>query len=123
MTGTGKAVVGALKKADQSKNRLLRVHEAVITQRKVLELAKKASPGSQRTETAIEPRETLQSALKNFEENPADFTQVFGLLKALMLSGDYTTEYTEVDNELVGLLMLTTTGLEEIALSLLGRQP
>lgn len=117
IAGIGKAIVGALSEPEKTKNRLLHVHEAVVTQRGILELAKKASPGSEWHETFIDPKVEFQSALKSFEETPADFSLVFRLLKAGMLSGDYASEYTDVDNDLVGLPLLSAPALENIALS------
>lgn len=45
IAGIGKAVAGTLVNADKTKNRVLHIQETVVSQVKVLDLAKTAAPG------------------------------------------------------------------------------
>ncbi|KAH8744001.1 hypothetical protein F5883DRAFT_722431 [Diaporthe sp. PMI_573] len=110
----GKAVAGALNAPEATKNRNLLIHDTILTQAKVLAIAKKYSPPAvQWTETRVDAQQELEQALKNLEKGPTDFNLIFPLLKAALLSGKYRAAYPEVDNELVGLPLLTDEGLEK----------
>lgn len=110
----GKAIAGALNAPEATKNRNLFIHDTVLTQAKVLAIAKKYSPPTvQWTETRVDAQQELEQALKNVEKDPTDFKLIFPLLKASLLSGKYRVAYPEVDNELVGLPLLTNEELEK----------
>ncbi|KAF5259324.1 hypothetical protein FOXYS1_10057 [Fusarium oxysporum] len=110
----GKAISGALKAHEATKNRNLFIHDTVLTQAKVLAIAKKYSPpGVQWTETRVDAQKELEQALENLKKDPTDFNLVFPLLKAALLSGKYRSAYSKVDNEVVGLPLLTDEELED----------
>ncbi|GIK05557.1 hypothetical protein Aspvir_009670 [Aspergillus viridinutans] len=100
----GKAVVGALKNADATRNRVLRVHDMVLTQRKVLTLAKKYTPPAEAwTESSVNAEAELADLLNQISEKGMEMPLVLGLLKAAVFGGKYPSEYKKVDNELLGL--------------------
>ncbi|CAG9985881.1 unnamed protein product [Clonostachys byssicola] len=110
----GQAIAGALKASDKTKNRNLFIHDVVLTQAKVFALAKKYSPpGVQWTETRLDAKQEFEQALKNLEKDPTDFNLIFPLLKASLLGGQFRAAYPQVDNELVGLPLLTDEELEK----------
>ncbi|KAF5637112.1 hypothetical protein F52700_4849 [Fusarium sp. NRRL 52700] len=110
----GKAVAGALNAPEETKNRNLFIHDTVLTQAKVLAIAKKYSPPTvQWTETKVDGQKELETSLENFSKDPTDFNLIFPLLKAAMLSGKYRAAYPKVDNELVGIPLLTDEELEK----------
>ncbi|KAF4341639.1 hypothetical protein FBEOM_4423 [Fusarium beomiforme] len=110
----GKAVAGALKAPEETKNRNLFIHDTVLTQAKVLAIAKKYSPPTvQWTETKVDGQKELEKSLDNFSKDPTNFNLIFPLLKALLLSGKYRAAYPKVDNELVGIPLLTDEELEK----------
>ncbi|KAJ3531398.1 hypothetical protein NM208_g8893 [Fusarium decemcellulare] len=109
----GKAIAGALKKPEATKNRNLLIHDIVLSQAKVLALAKKHSPpGTQWTETRIDAAKEFEQSLENLKKDPTDFHLVLPLLKATILGGNYRAAFTDVDNELVGLPLLTDEEFE-----------
>ncbi|KAI8649269.1 hypothetical protein NCS57_01463500 [Fusarium keratoplasticum] len=111
----GKAVAGALKNPVATRNKNLFIHDALITQAKVLALAKEASPpGTKWTETSIDAKAELERALKQSIENPMDIEALMPLLKATLLTGVYNSGYKEVDNELVGLPLMTDEKLKNL---------
>lgn len=111
--GIGKTVAGILKNPGQTKNRVLFVNETVLTQARVLELAKKASSGAQWNVSTVDSAEALKTATAEFEKNPYDLNSVVSLLRAAILSGQFTSKYPKVDNEIVGLPLLTEEELIE----------
>lgn len=119
IAGIGQAIAGALKKPDQTKNRVIHVHEAVISQNQLLQLAKKVEPTATWTENKIEPEKALEAATDKFIQSPIDPLSLVGILKAAILSGKYDAEYQKTDNEIVGLPFLSDEELERRFLSLL----
>ncbi|KAL4950168.1 hypothetical protein BDW69DRAFT_202332 [Aspergillus filifer] len=117
LSTVAKAVVASLEKPEESRNRLLRVHDTVLTQRKIYEFAKKWTPGENWTETNLDAEEQVQNALVQLEEG-SDPTLILGMFAAALLSGNYGAEYTSVDNELLGLGMMSDEEVEEFGLGL-----
>ncbi|KAK7230019.1 hypothetical protein V2G26_002189 [Clonostachys chloroleuca] len=118
----GKAVAGTLVNADKTKNGVLHIQETVVSQVKVLDLAKTAAPGgAEWKEMSVDPEEILKAARINAAKNPADIFALYALIKAIMLSGKYETEYREVDNNLIGLVQLTDEDLKAQFVPLLAK--
>lgn len=110
----GQAVAGALNAPEATKNRNLLIHDIVLTQAKVLAIAKKYSPPTvQWAETRVDAQKELEQALKNAAKDPTNFNLIFPLLQAAILSGKYRAAYPEVDNALVGLPLLSDEELEK----------
>ncbi|CZR42683.1 related to 2`-hydroxyisoflavone reductase [Fusarium proliferatum ET1] len=109
----GKAITNALKVPDATKNRNLLIHEAVFTQAKILELAKKHSPpGTQWTVTQVDAQEALDRGIELINSDPTNPHAAFPLIKAAVLSGKYRAAYDTVDNELLGIRLLTDEEIE-----------
>ncbi|KAM5356853.1 hypothetical protein ACJ41O_003499 [Fusarium nematophilum] len=124
IAGVGKAVAGSLKNPEATKNRVVHVHEAVLTQAKLLELAKKGFPeGKEWTETTVDKQAALVTATDRFSENPTDHLAVLGLLQAAILSGNFDSEYIENDNELLGIAPLSDEELEKNWVPRLAKKP
>ncbi|KAL2209746.1 hypothetical protein CC79DRAFT_1340510 [Sarocladium strictum] len=114
LSSIGKAVAGALKSTETTKNRNLLIHDTVLTQAKVLAIAKKySSPTVGWTETRVDAQQELERSLENVKKDPTNFQVIFPLLQAVVLSGKYRAAYPEVDNELVGLPLLTEEEVEK----------
>ncbi|CAG9983842.1 unnamed protein product [Clonostachys byssicola] len=113
IAGIGKAIAGGLQKPDQTKNRVIHVHETVISQLKLLDLVKKAFPEVELSITSVNSFDALDAATAKFVQDPTDLIVAFELIKAVMVSGKYYTEYLELDNELVGLPILSDEDLEK----------
>ncbi|GFG16747.1 isoflavone reductase-like protein [Aspergillus udagawae] len=113
LASIGKAVVGALKNADATRNRVLYVHDMVLTQRKVLALAKKYSPPAEAwTESSVDAEATLADLGNQISEKGMQMPLVAGLFKAAVLSGKYPSAYKKVDNEMLGLGIMDEEALE-----------
>ncbi|KAF0322225.1 hypothetical protein K4K61_005297 [Colletotrichum sp. SAR11_59] len=113
VSSIGKAVAGALKNPKATKNRTIKVHELVVTQRQLYELAKKYSPaGTEWKEIELEGDAAFAEALNGVKEDPYNEGKIMGAIKAGVLSGRYENAYEQVDNELVGVPFLTGADLE-----------
>ncbi|CBF84544.1 hypothetical protein AN8970.2 [Aspergillus nidulans FGSC A4] len=97
-----RAVVASLHKPDETRNRVIRVHDAVLTQRQVLDMAKGWTPTLEWREVYVDAQAEVDRGLKQLEKefSPA---LVPGVFAAALMSGRYGAEYKEVDNELLGL--------------------
>ncbi|KAL6918859.1 hypothetical protein ACHAPO_010547 [Fusarium lateritium] len=113
IAGIGQAIAGGLSKAEATKNRVVHVHETVISQVILLDLAKKAFPEIQWNVTTVDALEGQKEATAKFVENPADMVAAFMLIKAAMVSGKYDTEYLKNDNDLVDLSVLSDEDLQK----------
>ncbi|KAJ0340840.1 hypothetical protein COL922a_002965 [Colletotrichum nupharicola] len=113
VSSIGKAVAGALKNPGPTKNRNIKVHELVVTQRQLYELAKKYSPpGTEWKEIELEGEAAFAEALNGVKEDPYNEGKIMGAIKAGVLSGRYENVYEQVNNELVGVSFLTEADLE-----------
>ncbi|GAB1213364.1 hypothetical protein ATERTT37_002513 [Aspergillus terreus] len=115
LNGVGKALVGALNASAQTKNRNIFIHQAVVTQAKIVSIVKKhSSPGRQWHETYVDAETKFKEGLDLSTKNPGDFRSVMALLKAALLSGKFNSAYSTVDNSLVDLPMLGDEELENL---------
>lgn len=114
ITSVGKAVAGALKNAEATKNRLVSVHDTVLTQRKVLDLARKYSaPDSKWIINPVNAETEFDLALGAIKNSGLDLLNTLALLKSALLGGKYRASFDSVDNTLVGLHVLSDGQLED----------
>ncbi|OQE42018.1 hypothetical protein PENCOP_c004G02809 [Penicillium coprophilum] len=115
VSSVGKAVAGALKNATATKNRLVSVHDIVLTQNKVLHLAKKYSgPDVKWVEIPADAAAELETILENTKQGDLDLFKTLALLKAALLGGKFEAEFKILDNDLVGLSLLSDDEFENI---------
>ncbi|CAI6088974.1 unnamed protein product [Clonostachys chloroleuca] len=108
-----KAVVSVLKGSEATKNRVLYINDTTTTQADLLRFAKKHSPtGTEWKETALDAQVEFAKAIENAAKNPTDPAALFPVLQAAVLGGKHEAAYPEIDNELLGLPLLTSDELE-----------
>ncbi|KAF2016153.1 NAD(P)-binding protein [Aaosphaeria arxii CBS 175.79] len=108
VAGVGKAISGALKNADATKNRNIYVHEFVVTQKYLFGLAEKhGAPKSQWTLTDIDDVDTEFERRKALATAAPEFPNIIALLRAQMFAGKIKVHFDRVDNDLVGLRQLS----------------
>ena len=111
----GKAIAAALKKPEETRNRVVFVHDIVVTQKKLVELAKKyITAGPEWTETRVNSGEELQKTLDLLKSGEFNMMTAMVQLKAALLSGQYRAMYKETDNELLGLGDFSEEDLEKL---------
>ncbi|CAI7670186.1 unnamed protein product [Penicillium palitans] len=115
VSSVGKAVAGALKNAAATKNRLVSVHDIVLTQNKVLNLAKKYSGSDVKwIEDPLNAAAELEIILENTKQRDLDLFKTLALLKAALLGGKFEAEFKTLDNDLVGVRLLSDDEFEKI---------
>ncbi|EEU34750.1 uncharacterized protein NECHADRAFT_82383 [Fusarium vanettenii 77-13-4] len=110
--GAARAIVGALKNPEPTKNKNLFVHEHVVTQAQLLSLAKKYSLGVEWDVTTVEDPAAEFDRLEALANKEPEMPNILALLKASLVSGKYQGWYKDVDNDLVGVPVLTEEDLE-----------
>ncbi|KAL3476016.1 hypothetical protein BJX99DRAFT_228722 [Aspergillus californicus] len=113
-----RAVIASLRKPAETRNRVVRVHDGVITQKRVLDLAKQWTPGETWTETPVDSERELRAVLERIGVEGRNVANDVLLFKAALLSGKYGSAYETVDNELLGLGFVSDEELEQIARSI-----
>ncbi|BCS21575.1 aromatic alcohol reductase [Aspergillus puulaauensis] len=121
LSTVAKAVVASLGSSDETRNRLVRVHDTVLTQRKVYDIVRKWTPGETWTETQVDAEAAVQSILGQLAKG-FHFSLVPALFAAAFMSGKYGGEYEGVDNELLGLGLMSDEEVEEFGLALRAQQ-
>jgi hypothetical protein len=115
VSSVAKAVAGALKNETETKNRLVSVHNIVLTQNKVLNLAKKYSPLDVKwIENPVDAAAELERILENTKQSGLDLFKTLALLKAALLGGKFEAEFKILDNDLVGARLLSDDEFEKI---------
>lgn len=112
LNGAARAIVGALKNPEPTKNKNVFVHELVITQSQLLGLAKKYSPQAEWTITKIDDPAAEFERLEAVVRKQPDIPNIIALVRACLLSGKYQGYYEAVDNDLLGLPLLSEKDLE-----------
>lgn len=112
LAGAARAIIGALKNPEPTKNKNLFIHEHVVTQAQLLSLAKKYSPGVEWTITTVEDPGAEYDRLEALTKKEPNLPNIYALLKASLVSGKYQAGYKNVDNDLVGVPVLTEEDLD-----------
>ncbi|KUJ15404.1 NAD(P)-binding protein [Mollisia scopiformis] len=103
-----KAIAVILKKFDATKNKVLKVSEVILTQNRILAIAKKLKPEIEWDITNVESQALLKEALAELAAGKFDMPVIMKLLKGTALGGDrYGGAYDKTDNELLGIKELT----------------
>jgi hypothetical protein len=106
----GKAVAGVLRHAEETKNMHVFVHDAVVTQNQLAALSgKKWEAGDVSTDVA--EREAYAELGK---EQPNFASAMFGFVKRAIWGEGYGGEFTKVDNELLGISMMSEREIEQL---------
>lgn len=99
----GDAVVGVLSHPEETKNRSVRVHDLVITQNKLLDLARQAYPEKKWEPVSANLEELYSAALTSLGKGVVDHQTVVAFLYRGLLDPAYGGAFQKTDNELLGL--------------------
>jgi uncharacterized protein YbjT (DUF2867 family) len=103
LASVGKAVAGILKHPEETKNRPVYIHDAVITLKQIQEWGEQAT-GTAWKATVVSIEDELNRAfaeLKKEQPDPAKFALNF--IRASIWGDGYGSPFLKVDNELLGL--------------------
>ncbi|EIN03752.1 NAD(P)-binding protein [Punctularia strigosozonata HHB-11173 SS5] len=119
MATIGKAVASILLHPEETKNRYVRIHDAVVTQSKLLNIAKELTPGTEWSVTHSKAVD-LQSRADGLIAQGISDMRLWALQIKYWLSAQHTkTVFKELDNELLGVGSISEEELREIVKSAL----
>ncbi|KAJ9624615.1 hypothetical protein H2204_010797 [Knufia peltigerae] len=115
LAGVGKAVVGIFAHPEETKNRTIRVHETVITQKKVIDIAQRLDP-AEWTYQAADTEELKSQAFEVLSSGKSE--QIMGAMLNFILSAvlgeGYGGEFVSTENETLGVPLLDEAGVEKV---------
>lgn len=98
-----KGVVGVLKHPQETANRAVRLQGTVLTQKRLLELGKKALGEDGWTVTESSTADGLEEGMRIFKEDPSNVMGwALKMLESALFSTKHEPEFAETDNELLG---------------------
>ena len=110
----GKAVVGVLQHLDETRNRVVFVHDLVTTQREILAIAEKLAPGRTWTPVDVSTADMEAVAQGKYANGMADLGASMGFFIRAVFGEGYGGKFEEVDNQLLGIPLKTEAELEEL---------
>jgi uncharacterized protein YbjT (DUF2867 family) len=98
-----KGVVGVLKHPAETANRAVRIQGAVLTQKRLLELGKKALGKDGWTVTESSTEDGMKEGFEIFEQEPGNIMGwALKMLESAIFSSKHSPEFAHVDNKLLG---------------------
>lgn len=115
LPNVGKAIVGILKNFEATKNRIVRVSEVILTQNKLLRIAKELRPDIKWEISEVQSAAILKEGLDEFNAGKFTMPVLMKQLKGTVGAGDtYGAAYDETDNDLLGIKELTEEDLKKL---------
>jgi len=115
LDGVGQAVVGILRSPAETANRIVKVHSAITTKRKLLELAKNALGEDGWTSLGKDTKELEQEAYQILDKDPANVMGwVTGFLWRAGFGRDCASKFQDNDNDLLGVPQLDDADIKAI---------
>ncbi|KAI0556113.1 hypothetical protein F4679DRAFT_18325 [Xylaria curta] len=105
----GKAVVGVLRKPEETKNRAVYVQDAAPTLKQLEAVAEKVTGSAWQSQEVSIENDQLPPAFAGMGENP-----VFAQIIASIWGEGYGSHFEKLDNELLGLREFTETEIEAV---------
>jgi uncharacterized protein YbjT (DUF2867 family) len=98
-----KGVVGVLKHPQETANRVVRIHGTVLTQKRMLELGKRALGEDGWTATESSTEDGIKKGFEIFKQDPGNIMGwALKMLQGAVFSSKHSPEFAEVDNKLLG---------------------
>ncbi|KAH8886020.1 isoflavone reductase family protein-like protein CipA [Thozetella sp. PMI_491] len=111
----GKGIVGVLSHPEETKNRSVYVHDIAISQKKLLELARKVAP--ERTWSPVTVSLDEKEKWVRSKSAEGDYTSgpvIFGYLSVAVFQDGYGSRLQKLDNELLGVKEMTEADIEAL---------
>lgn len=114
LASVGQAVVGVLRHFDETCNRVVYVHDLVITQNKILSIARKLASERKWNPVVMKTADMEAESRDNYAKGVISLHSSLGFLYRAAFGEGYGGEFQHVDNELIGTGFKTDTDLEEL---------
>ncbi|UNI18601.1 hypothetical protein JDV02_004858 [Purpureocillium takamizusanense] len=112
LASVGRAVVGVLRHVDETRNRVIFVHDMVVTQRKILAVARAIAPHRRWDPVTVKTTDSEAASRKKYDNGEFDMMSSMGFLMRAVFGEGYGGEFKHVDNELLGVAGKTDAELE-----------
>ncbi|KAG0646840.1 hypothetical protein D0Z07_6395 [Hyphodiscus hymeniophilus] len=117
----GKAIAGILKNFEDTKNRIVRTSEVILTQNKLVRIAEGIRPDIKWETTKVQASAVLKEGLGEISAGDFSMPVILKVLAGTALGGDsYGSAYDETDNELLGVKELSEEELKILVAQTLG---
>jgi uncharacterized protein YbjT (DUF2867 family) len=115
LESVGKAVVGVLKKPEETKNRAVYVQDAAVTLKQIRTVAEKVTTTAWQAKEVSVENDVLTPAWAELKKETPDPSKFILPFIATSIWGDgYGGHFQKLDNELLGLKEFTETEIEEV---------
>lgn len=108
------AVVGLLNHSEETKNRVVYIHDTVLTQNKLLDLAREVAPEKSWTPVDVKLDDMTAKADERLAQGLFDMQTFAPYLFRAILGPDSKAKFEKTDNELLGVKGVTDDELREI---------
>lgn len=102
LTSVASAVVGVLNHPAETKNRAVYVRDIITTQNKILEIAKKLTPGEKWEPVQVKLSDVEKASYEGLAKGDYSMNTMAGFLFMSILGEGYGGLFEKVDNELLG---------------------
>ncbi|KAL6251738.1 hypothetical protein RBB50_001948 [Rhinocladiella similis] len=115
LAGVGKAVAGIFAHPEETKNRTIRVHETIITQKKIIDIAKRLDP-AEWTYEAVDTEEVKNQAFEVLSSGKVEgiHAAMLNFLLSAIFGEGYGGEFVSTENEILGVPLLDEAGVEKV---------
>ncbi|KAH8435299.1 aromatic alcohol reductase [Aspergillus melleus] len=113
LTTIGQAVVGVLQRPEETKNRVVFVHDLVTTQRKILAMAREIAPDRTWNPVNVSTEDMEAAARDNYAKGNFDLQASVGFFCRSVFAEGYGGKFERVDNQLLGIPEKSDKYLEE----------
>lgn len=103
MPTVGDAVVGILANPKETQNRSVYVSEIIISQNKLLSIAKNIAPDKPWAPIHVDMDVVVEAAKERFAQGQHDLPTVIPILLKSIVDPEYDVKFTKNDNELLGI--------------------
>ncbi|KAF5023000.1 hypothetical protein F66182_4958 [Fusarium sp. NRRL 66182] len=99
----GEAIIGVLNHPEETKNRVVQVHDRLTTQNELLDLARKAYPDRRWEPVSVSLDDLVKKAEENLAQGKLDQETAFSFLYQRIMAPGFGGAFEETDNELLGI--------------------
>ncbi|KAL5315881.1 hypothetical protein ACEPPN_016755 [Leptodophora sp. 'Broadleaf-Isolate-01'] len=121
LASVGQAVVGVLDHPEETKNRSVYVQDIAISQKKLLELARKVAPEKKWTPVTVSLDEQEKWANGKLAEGDYSAPVMYTYLNVVIFQDGYGSRMKKTDNELLGIKGKTEADVEAIFKELIAK--
>lgn len=115
LESVGKAVVGVLRKLEETKNRAVYVQDVAVSARGLYEIGKRVTPGKEWTEEVVSVDDAVAEGWAELKKENPDMGKMFmSFVTAAIWGEGYGAKFEKTDNELLGIKELSKEELEAV---------